>query len=335
VGVPKTNNEMTTKVSFVIAARNDDYGGNFANRMRTSIRTLAELTERYSGMFELVIVEYDPPNEKPPLSSLLLGIPHTHLPIRIVVVPRSFHERIAGSSKNPFLEYIAKNIGIRRSHGEFIVSTNPDIIFSAEIIKLLVTSKLDAHAVYRANRHDLWVRAIDESLTTDSILRICTKTTTRAWTPHGQIYLSWIQWARRLRRHLSPGSLWQTLTLIPLGNRLRLLQPVTKPHDAAAGDFVMAHRDAWATVRGYDQEPVNSYTDGYHIYMMHAYGYHQIVLQQPIYHISHTASNSITFQRSFQKYLEETQKMIATGTPHKLYSENWGFPKEPFSEYSV
>jgi hypothetical protein len=323
------------KISLVIAARNDDYGGNFANRMRTSIRVLAELAKQYSASFELVIVEYAPPENKPPIATQVSDISHEALPIRIITVPTSFHHRVAKSSKNPFLEYVAKNIGIRRAQGEFIIAMNPDIIFSASMVQFLAQGTLNAHTVYRANRSDLSLRFIDETLPVSDVLALCQAHVTRTWTPHGQLYTSWVRWGIRMRNHLSPRSILRNLRLAPIFNTYRTSRPTIKPHDAAAGDFIMAHRDAWTMVRGYDQEPINSYTDGYNLHMFHVHGYKQCVLKEPIYHINHTASNSKTFQLPFQKYQRDTQQMLRTNVPYKIYDEHWGFPEEYFSEQNL
>lgn len=240
------------KISFVLAARNDDYGRNFLNRIRTSIRVLAELTERNRAAFELIIVEYCPPVDRPSLADALAEIAHPVLPIRIITVPASFHNRVRGESKNPFLEYIAKNIGIRRAYGEYIIATNPDIIFSDNFIRYLAITALDANMFYRANRHDLNIRTFDERESVDSILARCEPATTRIWTSRGQQYVSLKRWWQRLGNHLHPISFFHNLMMCPLFNIFRQSFDKTRPHGAAAGDFIMAHRDAWEKIRGYD-----------------------------------------------------------------------------------
>jgi hypothetical protein len=50
---------------------------------------------------------------------------------------------------------IAKNVGIRRARGRFVLATNIDIIFSTELIDYLATRRLEAGRLYRVDRHDI------------------------------------------------------------------------------------------------------------------------------------------------------------------------------------
>lgn len=132
--------------------------------------------------------------------------------------------------------------------------------------------------------------------------------------------------------HLHPFSFMRNLLMCPLFNMLRKNFDEHRPHDAAAGDFIMAHRDAWAHVGGYDQAPVNSHTDGYNVYMFLVSGFLQRIIHEPMYHMNHNVINSAKFQISDQEYLANIRKMLKTGMPYKTHSEDWGFPDESFQE---
>jgi hypothetical protein len=58
---------MKPYLSFVIAARNDDYGGNFLHRMQVFVNVLFWLWERHNLDAELVVVEWNPPKDRPRL----------------------------------------------------------------------------------------------------------------------------------------------------------------------------------------------------------------------------------------------------------------------------
>ena len=143
-------------ISFVVVARNDNYGGNFLNRMQVFINTLSSLCEKYLLNSELIIVEWNPPENKDVfLNSLIWPKNIKKLKIRIITVSSDLHKKIAGTSKMTMFEFLAKNVGVRRAKGRFILVTNPDIIFNHELIKFLSKKNLFEKSFYRVNRHDL------------------------------------------------------------------------------------------------------------------------------------------------------------------------------------
>ena len=269
------------KFSFVVTCRNDDYGGNLLNRSSTFVRVLSLLVEKYKVPSELVFVEYNPiPGKKYLFEEL--SAPHTsYMQIRGVIVPSEFHECIRGENPSPFMEYIAKNIGVRRARGEYILVTNPDIIFSDELFSFF--SKEDSlrqDTFYRVSRYDLLVRTFDENLTLEQIFRICRKKIEKILYNKRVIYRSYTAWLKRFIRARSR----KTLRMFPL-----LEKSVEKNdaiiHDMAAGDFLLAHHTLWEKATGYDETPLCSYMDGYILYVLQCFGFKQKVLEYPIYHI--------------------------------------------------
>ncbi len=63
---------------------------------------------------------------------------------------------------------MAKNAGIRRARGRFVLATNIDIIFSDELVGFLAERKLEPRRMYRIDRHDVMsdvpIDGIDEQL---------------------------------------------------------------------------------------------------------------------------------------------------------------------------
>jgi hypothetical protein len=118
-------NIPTPYVSVVVAARNDDHGGNLLGRMQTFVNGWIGQVKRHGVASELIIVEWNPPAERQPLAEALdwpvdLG-PGT---IRIVRVPSSIHQRYLHAETLPLYQMIAKNVGIRRARGRFVLATN-------------------------------------------------------------------------------------------------------------------------------------------------------------------------------------------------------------------
>lgn len=64
-------------------------------------------------------------------------------------------------------------------------------------------------------------------------------------------------------------------------------EPYMGLHMNACGDFTMMSRDRWTQLRGYPEEPFNTYMDGTVLYLAGQSGMKQIVLRAPIYHMSH------------------------------------------------
>ena len=48
---------------------------------------------------------------------------------------------------------IAKNVGIRRASGEFILATNIDVIINQKLYEFISQKKLKEKTIYRCDRH--------------------------------------------------------------------------------------------------------------------------------------------------------------------------------------
>ena len=164
---------MEPKVSFVVTARNDNYGGNFLHRMQVFVNALLAQWRQHHLQAELVIVEWNPPENAKPLAEALVW-PDALLPgtVRIVQVPNELHQQLPNSDRMPMFEYIAKNVGIRRARGEYILATNPDILFSDKLIRFLASGKLSHDAFYRVDRYDV-ARTIPLNVPLEKQLRFC------------------------------------------------------------------------------------------------------------------------------------------------------------------
>ncbi|MDF1664085.1 MAG: hypothetical protein P1V97_20115, partial [Planctomycetota bacterium] len=75
--------------------------------------------------------------------------------VRVVTVPAELHQTFKCSESLPLYQMIAKNVGIRRARGEYVLATNIDLLFSDELCHYLATAKLDKNTMYRIDRHDV------------------------------------------------------------------------------------------------------------------------------------------------------------------------------------
>jgi hypothetical protein len=154
---------VTPTLSIVVTGRNDGYGGDFNGRF---LRTLAfnhdRLTER-GVSHEIVLVEWAPFADRPQLGALVReSLPNLGSALTTYLVDSRYHQACSLNPKLSYLEYLAKNVGIRRARGRSVLVTNTDIYLGRGVIDALATGTIDAHTVYRATRIDVKLGA-DES----------------------------------------------------------------------------------------------------------------------------------------------------------------------------
>lgn len=103
---------------------------------------------------ELIIVDWNPPVDRPPLAEVL-KIPAQlgSCAIRFITFPAELHHKLPHGAELPLFQMIAKNVGIRRARGKLVAATNIDILFSDAIMHEL-KKDLPSGFFYRADRYD-------------------------------------------------------------------------------------------------------------------------------------------------------------------------------------
>jgi hypothetical protein len=180
-------------LSVVATARNDNHGGNLLGRMQVFVTAWINQCKRHNLRAELILVEWNPPADKPGLAEALRWPADTGpCEVRIVEVPRELHARYRHAAALPLYQMIAKNVGIRRARGKFVLCTNIDIVFSDEIARFLAERKLEKGRMYRIDRHDIASDipidgSLDEQLAyaRSHIIRLCAREEIFALTPNG------------------------------------------------------------------------------------------------------------------------------------------------------
>lgn len=142
-------------LSLVVASRNDDHGGNPLGRMQIFLRGWLEQARRHDLPSELIVVEWNPPADRPRLRDVLQW-PDNFGPceVRFIEVPPELHARYEHAEALPLYQMIAKNVGIRRARGQFILATNIDILLSDELVEWIASRSLKPDRMYRIDRHD-------------------------------------------------------------------------------------------------------------------------------------------------------------------------------------
>ena len=324
------------KITFVVAARNDDYGGNFLHRMQVFVTSLVALAREEDLKGELVVVEWNPPTPEPSLRDALVwpSLPD-HFSVRFIQVPNEIHLRFENADRMPMFEYIAKNVGIRRAAGDFVVATNPDLIFSRELIRFFASQALDAKGFYRVDRHDV-SDVVPADLPVDRQLAFCRRHTFQINTIAGsfsrhdrlisQMFLV-------LRRVLN-----RTRGLAANAVRVRPTASGPHLHTNAAGDFFLMSRKLWNELRGYPELTTQSYIDGFICFMAASKSLEQRILKgrRRIYHQDHDRSDHTSRPRTdYDAYLKRCNAMLAAGEPEISNDADWGLGEIELPEFEV
>jgi len=151
-----SDNRDEPLVSLVLTGRNDGYGGDFAGRLRRALQfNHRELVAR-GVSHEIVFVEWAPPGDAPLLRERVLDAPDVERTVcRWFVVDPQYQEVLSLNPRLEYLEFLAKNVGIRRSRGRFVLTSNCDVYMSRRVLDALGGASLKPRVLYRAPRHDL------------------------------------------------------------------------------------------------------------------------------------------------------------------------------------
>jgi hypothetical protein len=144
-------------ISIIITGRNDDFGGDFNLRLFRALEFNHRHLSDRGVPHEFVFVEWRPIAGKPWLAEVLADrypdlVPHT---LTSYVADLAYHEAFSLNPKLVFQEFIAKNIGIRRCRGEYILTTNTDIYLSRGVLDLMEKRAFTPRVLYRVPRIDL------------------------------------------------------------------------------------------------------------------------------------------------------------------------------------
>jgi hypothetical protein len=142
-------------LSVVVTTRNDDHGGDPLKRLQAFINCFDAQCRRTGLDAEVIVVEWNPPPDRPWVSSLVELPNPSACTYRFIEVPPALHDRLKYADVLPLFQMIAKNVGIRRARGRFVLATNIDIIFSNELVEYLASRQLRAGTLYRVDRHDI------------------------------------------------------------------------------------------------------------------------------------------------------------------------------------
>jgi hypothetical protein len=142
------------RLSIILIGRNDSYGGDFVGRLNRSLESIMPLGA------EVIFVEWNPLGDRPRINTEI-----RHQGVRVITVYPEVHRSLPGHELFPVFEYRAKNVGIRRATGDWILCLNSDIILGVDMQKRLSGPReVSSPCLYTASRHDMH---------DDKLLQIC------------------------------------------------------------------------------------------------------------------------------------------------------------------
>jgi len=303
--------------------------------------------KKHALPLELIIVEWNPPTDKPLLKEVLPQPPKdVPVSLRIITVPKELHDTYRFSDSLPLYQMIAKNVGIRRAKGEFVLCTNIDILFSDANFKVLADRNLEEGNFYRANRCDV-PKEVMQYDTLEEQLKYCKKNILRRLgnTP-GHEALS------------GPSFLFMSPTIAHILNSMlmwvwRITHPGQFAHFIidfmACGDYTLMSKKDWMRIDGYAELDMYSiHVDSMGLWSACALGMKQQLFpyEACVYHIDHDNGwesediiQTIRFisdkpSLDYSIVHRAGMKMVAEGKNWGLNKEDWGFANEDFEEYT-
>ncbi|HEY0680195.1 MAG TPA: hypothetical protein VGD17_18045 [Chitinophagaceae bacterium] len=338
---------MSPYLTIVAASRNDMHGGNILKRMRMFVNGLIAQCNRHDLPVELLIVEWNPPRERPPLNEVLPQPAKTDkLTLRYVQVPQEIHNRYKRASDIPLFQMIAKNVGIRRAKGEFVLCTNVDVLFSDELFEVLKKKDLRKDTFYRANRCDV-PDGMEESWDIEKQLQWCSKNIIKTLgrdTRFRNINLDHFG--------LSGKAWFKKWVFDKLAIGFKMFWPPEKREyylldSFACGDFTLMSKEAWLDIQGYVELDLYSiHIDTLGLIGAAALGYRQFVFPRKacLYHVDHPLGWETMGPYEKMRFLVERPGIdyglvFDTGMHalkerqrFNMNKENWGFADIPLEE---
>ena len=330
-----------TYLSVVVTSRNDIDDAAALRRMQLFVESFLVQSERYHLDAELIIVDWNPPPDKPGLADALRAPSLRNiLPVRVIQVPPEIHSRYANAEHVPLFQMIAKNVGIRRAHGRFVLATNIDILFSNELIAFLAAEQLDLNRMYRIDRYDV-PTDVPLDIDLDERLRWCNTHLLRV-----NRYLETVPVENGT---VPPRKMVQKP---PVKKALDwFIRPDPFLHSNACGDFTILSQEYWYKTTGYAEFPMRAMKiDSLLCYTAHYSGAKEMVLADPmrIYHMEHAprgdgASVALSSRPSDSTQLQITHKqyrawidwMRRWKRPRSFNGKDWGLANENLVETTL
>lgn len=336
----------TPYISVAFCNRNDNYGGDQTLRINKFIDYYAHFAQKWPGLFEFVICDWNPPASRPGLRESFDWGPLGD--VSHCTVSAKIHDEIAGEKGRPILDYIGRNVAARRGRGQFVLVLNQDIYCSASILEWLAKRRLSSNYFYRADRcdfdfngcenlppeqfeaaafskvfainrrHNSSERPITVPTNADRLDRDASVPEARDHfhEQDGIIYCrnSGPEVFREYKKGIVPK--------VECFRRQYL-------HTNASGDFIVASRKAFFDIRGMPETTeFYMHLDSYAIVQLHAAGYKQAIFASPhrVFHADHSREDRADFKESISwpEHEDRLASMVLRKRSYCFNDKGWG-----------
>ena len=289
------------KLSAVVVARNDNYGGDLNDRATYCLNSLIDTFD------EVILVDWNSPNNHPLLWDIEKNIQGKGNLKHIVVTPE-IASMLTNNDPHAQVcnEVLGRNIGIRRATGDYIVSTNIDVIAPRrDELEATIKNDLNDKTFYTiSRRHTEW-KDIEAF--------------------HGgeRKYSEW----RELREHLIENSEERKYEeTVVEGDNYSIIN--------CCGDFQLAHKNVWNEIRGFEEELIYVlYSDTNVQKKALKHGFELKAIYSPaLFHIYHGKGGG-GFLDGINRKVNDMYRAV-TAQEKTENADTWGFEPIEF-EYEV
>ena len=303
---------MKYYISIVVATKNDNHGGNMKEKNIFFLKRLFYQLKKVNFNCEIIIVDWC--SEK--LLYKKIKIPKNLKNIKVVFinVSKEIYKFKNLNKKINFYQMYAKNIGIRNAIGEYILSTNIDILLSDKLIKFLSKKKLINNYIYRTDRKDIDFKdfrnykIVDKDL--EKKITVINKLNDTIDIINNKKYPIYLRFnfeeilpfiKDRVKNFIKNKKINKkniTYVLKKLNIYIRKYFSFNKQiklHTNASGDFILMDKKSWFKVNGfYELNGYSWHLDSLLMWKCHYNNIKQIILNEDIYHINHNIGSGYT-----------------------------------------
>ncbi len=352
--------------SIAFTNRNDGYGGDLERRIERFIEYYGYYAKKFPGIFEFVICDYNPPADRPPLREAFNWSECgdvTH-----VVVPQDTHLSRYGTSARKMLDYIGRNVAIRRGRGEFTLVVNQDIFPSDSIMLEIAGKRLSSRHFFRADRcdfdfepcrnvpiQDFEATALDNVFCvhrrhrpSDEPISVPAQKGDLVAKGSGMELGDFRDGNSGAAYCHGAALIWRNdrqLRLLPSTLDTREMQVWREQfesdryqrgfflHTNASGDFILAPRAAFDAIFGMPETAdFYMHLDAYAIVQLFAAGYEQAIYLQPhrVFHADHDRSgrNDANESMSWSEHERELSRILRGDRGYRFNGPDWGLIDE-------
>lgn len=288
------------KKTAIIVSRNDNYGGNL------ELRAIYSLNSMMDAFDEVIYVDWNSKKEKGTLIDKIRPNLRKTKKLRVITIDPDLALQLTNNPEaQPCCEVLGRNIAIRRASGDWIVSTNIDVVPQ----KTLNFDTLDKNIFYTVSR---------------------------------KLFMDTGMYAKQKSIDFFVSDSEEFFKNIPYEDTDKLREEFSKlnlPHKLpkndislvdCCGDFQIAHKDVWYTIRGFEESMIYRGGTDSNVQLKAYCSNYKLCLLMPwnleVTHIGHLAygddgGGKLTVKRNDGYGPQQTSN-----------SENWGFANLTFKE---